>query len=169
MAAMDQAPIAFLGIGLMGAPMVRNLLKAGRTLHVWNRSRGKAEALAPLGARVFDSAASAVAGASVVIIMLENGSVVETVLFGSGAADAIAPDAIVIDVVRRTPVALVASSSGYDVVDATGAVIRTVAASEGDLPIVRATGDGVGAAVTLHSRCLDGVAIKDVCRSPEAR
>jgi 3-hydroxyisobutyrate dehydrogenase-like beta-hydroxyacid dehydrogenase len=103
MAAMDQAPIAFLGIGLMGAPMARNLLKAGRTLHVWNRSRGKAEALAPLGARVFDSAASAVAGAGVVIIMLENGSVVETVLFGSGAADAVAPDAIVIDMSSIKP------------------------------------------------------------------
>jgi cell division protein FtsQ len=59
------------------------------------------------------------------------------------------PDAIVIDVVRRTPVALVASSSGYDVVDATGAVIRNVATIEGDLPIVRATGDGVGAAVAV--------------------
>ena len=104
MAAMDQAPIAFLGIGLMGAPMARNLLKAGRTLQVWNRSRDKAEVLAPLGARVFDSAASAVAGAGAVIIMLENGSVVETVLFGSGAADAVAPDAIVIDMSSIKPV-----------------------------------------------------------------
>jgi cell division protein FtsQ len=59
------------------------------------------------------------------------------------------PDAIVIDVVRRTPVALVASSSGYDVVDASGAVIRNVATIEGDLPVVRATGDGVGAAVAV--------------------
>jgi cell division protein FtsQ len=59
------------------------------------------------------------------------------------------PDAIVIDVIRRAPVALVASTGGYDVVDASGAVIRTVPAIEGDLPIVRATGDGVGAAVSV--------------------
>jgi cell division protein FtsQ len=59
------------------------------------------------------------------------------------------PDAIVIDVVRRTPVALVSSGGGYDVVDASGAVIRTVTGIEGDLPVVRATGDGVGAAVTV--------------------
>lgn len=59
------------------------------------------------------------------------------------------PDAIVIDVVRRSPVALVASAGGYDVVDSSGGVIRTVAAIEGDLPVVRATGDGVGAAVSV--------------------
>lgn len=59
------------------------------------------------------------------------------------------PDAIVIDVVRRSPVALVASAGGYDVVDSSGGVIRTVAVIEGDLPVVRATGDGVGAAVSV--------------------
>ncbi|MFM1966968.1 MAG: hypothetical protein RL134_2693 [Actinomycetota bacterium] len=59
------------------------------------------------------------------------------------------PDTIVIDVTRRSPVALVASAGGYDVVDASGAVIRTIPATEGDLPIVRATGDGVGAAVAV--------------------
>lgn len=59
------------------------------------------------------------------------------------------PDAIVIDVVRRTPVALVASGSAYDVVDASGAVIRSVPLVEKDLPVVTATGDGVGAAVAV--------------------
>ena len=59
------------------------------------------------------------------------------------------PDAIVVDVVRRTPVALVASGSAYDVVDASGAVIRTVTSVEKGLPVVTATGDGVGAAVAV--------------------
>jgi cell division protein FtsQ len=59
------------------------------------------------------------------------------------------PDAITIDVVRRTPVALVVSPGGYDVVDASGAVIRTMTAVEEGVPVVRATGDGVGAAVTV--------------------
>ena len=38
--------IGFLGIGLMGAPMVRVLLHAGLDVHVWNRSAAKADALA---------------------------------------------------------------------------------------------------------------------------
>lgn len=59
------------------------------------------------------------------------------------------PDAIVVDVVRRTPVALVASGSAYDVVDASGAVIRSVPSVQEGLPVVTATGDGVGAAVAV--------------------
>jgi len=59
------------------------------------------------------------------------------------------PDAIVIDVVRRAPVALVASPGGYDIVDATGAVIRTVPSVEEGLPVVRATGNGLEAAVAV--------------------
>ena len=41
--------IAFLGIGLMGAPMATNLLAAGLPLVLWNRTPAKAEALRPLG------------------------------------------------------------------------------------------------------------------------
>lgn len=59
------------------------------------------------------------------------------------------PDTIVIDVVRRTPVALVAAASGYDLVDANGAVIRTVPAVEDGVPVVRASGDGLTAAITV--------------------
>ena len=61
------------------------------------------------------------------------------------------PDAIMIDVVRRTPIALVASPGGYDVVDADGGVIRTVSAIEPGVPAIRATGDGVAAAVAVAS------------------
>ena len=59
------------------------------------------------------------------------------------------PDAVVIDVVRRTPVALVVSGTGYDVVDGEGAVIRTVPGVEDGVPVVRASGDGVAAAVAV--------------------
>jgi cell division protein FtsQ len=61
------------------------------------------------------------------------------------------PDALVIDVVRRQPVAVVASAAGYDVVDATGAVIRTASTVDDGVPVVRASGEGVGAAVTVAS------------------
>lgn len=65
--------ITLLGTGLMGAPMSRNLLKAGHTLRVWNRSRGKAEPLAELGATVCDTPAEAVSGSGIVISMLSDG------------------------------------------------------------------------------------------------
>lgn len=61
------------------------------------------------------------------------------------------PDAIMIDVVRRAPVALVASAGGYDVVAADGSIIRSVPAPEAGVPVVRATGDGLAAAIAVAS------------------
>ena len=55
--------VAFLGTGLMGAPMARNLLKGGHAVRAWNRTAAKAEALRPDGAEVFGTAAEAVARA----------------------------------------------------------------------------------------------------------
>ena len=66
--------IAFLGIGFMGFPMSRRLCEAGHSVRVWNRSRDKAERLAPWGATVHDTPGAAAAGAEVVISMLESGS-----------------------------------------------------------------------------------------------
>ena len=59
------------------------------------------------------------------------------------------PDTIVIDVVRRAPVALVAVTGGYDVVDASGAVIRTVPSVQEGVPVVQATGAGLEAAIAV--------------------
>lgn len=95
--------IAFLGLGLMGAPMAGNLLAAGHALTVWNRSPDKAAALVQAGAAAAASPAEAVTGAELVITMLENGPVVEAVLFGSGADVAIPPGAIVADMSSIRP------------------------------------------------------------------
>jgi 3-hydroxyisobutyrate dehydrogenase-like beta-hydroxyacid dehydrogenase len=94
---------AFLGTGLMGAPMARNLLRAGFPVTVWNRSRDKAEALRSDGAVVAGTVSEAVEGADVVILMLENGPIVEQVLFQSGAAAAIDGGAVVIDMSSIKP------------------------------------------------------------------
>lgn len=100
----DEKPdIAFLGIGLMGARQARRLLAGGFAVTVWNRSRDKAGALESAGARVAATAAEAVKGADIVITMLENGGVVDQVLFGSGAADAMARNAVVIDMSSIQP------------------------------------------------------------------
>jgi 3-hydroxyisobutyrate dehydrogenase-like beta-hydroxyacid dehydrogenase len=95
--------IAVLGIGMMGFPMARRLCEAGHTVHAWNRSREKAERLAPFGATVHAEAADAVRGADIVICLLENGSVVGEVLFASGVAPALAPGALVIDMSSIQP------------------------------------------------------------------
>jgi 2-hydroxy-3-oxopropionate reductase len=87
----------------MGLPMARNLLKAGYPLTVWNRTRGKAEQLVADGARVADSVDAVVSQAEVVITMLENGAVVEAVLFGTGAAQALPKGALVIDMSSIKP------------------------------------------------------------------
>ncbi len=95
--------IGFLGTGLMGAPMAANLLKAGFTLTVWNRTGAKTEPLADAGARVAEAPAGVAEGADAVIIMLENGPVVTEVLFDRGVADALAPGALVIDMASIPP------------------------------------------------------------------
>ena len=95
---MNPSPsIAFLGTGLMGAPMCQNLLSAGLPLTVWNRSLAKAEPLAKRGAVGADSPQSAAADADVVITMLSDGPAVSAVMFEQGAADAIREGATHID------------------------------------------------------------------------
>jgi 2-hydroxy-3-oxopropionate reductase len=89
--------IAFLGTGLMGAPMCRCLLKAGFELTVWNRSAAKAEALRTEGATVAATPAEAAAGAEVVITMLSDGPAVAEVMFEQGVAKAIVEGATRID------------------------------------------------------------------------
>ena len=89
--------IAFIGTGLMGGPMARNLLKAGFTVRVWNRSVEKAQALVEHGAVLAASPADAAKGADIVITMLSDGSAVGNVLFDMGVAEALEKGAIVID------------------------------------------------------------------------
>ncbi|WP_118136335.1 NAD(P)-dependent oxidoreductase [Oceanicella sp. SM1341] len=76
--------IAFLGLGLMGAPMALNLVQAGHALSVWNRSAGKAAPLAEAGARVADTPAAAAEGAELLCLCMTDAKAVEAVAFGEG-------------------------------------------------------------------------------------
>jgi len=101
---MTKPRIAMLGTGLMGGPMARNLLKAGFPLTAWNRTAAKAEALRPAGAEIAASAAAAVAGAEIAIVILESGAIVGEVLFEAGkVADALKPGTLVIDMSSIEP------------------------------------------------------------------
>ncbi|WP_066159103.1 NAD(P)-dependent oxidoreductase [Hydrogenophaga pseudoflava] len=95
--------IAVLGIGMMGFPMARRLCEAGHRVSAWNRSRAKAERLLPVGAQVFDRPADAVAQADLVVCLLEDGHVVEDVLFGLGTTDGLRPGSLVIDMSSIQP------------------------------------------------------------------
>ncbi len=93
----DQAQIAFLGTGLMGGPMARNLLKAGFQVRAWNRTAEKAAPLAADGAVICQTAAEAVSGADVIILMVSDGPTVHQLLFEQEIARAMSTGALVID------------------------------------------------------------------------
>jgi 2-hydroxy-3-oxopropionate reductase len=92
---MSHPVVAFLGIGLMGRPMAARLADAGFAPRVWNRTAAKAQALAALGAVPCASVEEAVAGAAVVISMLEAGPAVGATI--EAALPALAPGALWID------------------------------------------------------------------------
>ena len=95
--------IAVLGIGMMGFPMARRLCEAGHQVTAWNRSVAKAERLQDHGAKVALRPADAVAEADLVICLLEDGSVVEDVLFRQGTTDGLRPGTLVIDMSSIQP------------------------------------------------------------------
>jgi 3-hydroxyisobutyrate dehydrogenase len=85
--------VAFLGAGgTMGRGMAANILGAGIPVRAWNRSREKAEPLAEQGAEILDTAAEAVAGASVAVTMLPDA---DAVLDVAGEALADAPSTLI--------------------------------------------------------------------------
>jgi 3-hydroxyisobutyrate dehydrogenase len=90
--------IAFVGLGTMGAPMVRHLLNAGFAVTVHNRTRSKEEPLAELGAGRAATPAEAASNAGVVITMVSDTPDVEHVLFGDGGvAEGARAGTIVVD------------------------------------------------------------------------
>jgi 3-hydroxyisobutyrate dehydrogenase len=70
------ATIAALGTGVMGAPMARNLARAGHEVRAWNRSPDKAVALRDDGVDARDDPAAAAAGTDVVLTMLSDAAAV---------------------------------------------------------------------------------------------
>jgi len=95
--------VAVLGLGRMGLPMATRLCQAGLQVHVWNRSPEKAQALLPFGAHAHADVQAAVREADIVISLLENGPVVEQVLFGLNAAAAMRAGTLVVDMASIKP------------------------------------------------------------------
>ncbi|THG31530.1 NAD(P)-dependent oxidoreductase [Naasia lichenicola] len=153
--------VAFVGLGNMGFPMVSRLVSAGYDVHGFDVSPDAVERLEGIGASGAASAAAAAADAGVIILMLPNSAIVQSVVDDLLAADAVA-GSVIVDMSSSEPLAtraLAARLADFDIalVDApvsggvTGAVNGTLtimvggddAAVEQVLPIVSELGKPV--------------------------
>ena len=97
--------IGFVGLGVMGLPMVERLIKAGHKLSV-NRVRQASQHLVDLGADSCDTPKTVARHADIVILMVPDTPDVEAVLFGKhGVAEGLTPGKLVIDMSSISPVA----------------------------------------------------------------
>lgn len=78
--------IGFLGLGIMGNPMAKNLLKAGFKVTVWNRSSDKCAELAALGAGVAATPAEITSSCDITFAMLADPAAAHAVCFGADGA-----------------------------------------------------------------------------------
>ncbi len=153
--------IAFLGTGIMGAPMARNTAAAGHDVRVWNRTREKAEAVD--GVQVAGSPEEAVAGADVVVTVLADGDAVTAAMEDGGALAAMADDALwlqmsTVGIAGTEALAALAEERSVPFVDAP--VLGTKAPAEKGALTVLASGPD-----DVHERCapvFDAVGVKTV-------
>ena len=96
--------VGFIGLGVMGRPMARNLLKRGFSLLVHSRSRGPVDELVTAGARAATSAADVARDTQRIVTMLPDGPDVEKVLTGAnGVFAALQPGTIIVDMSTIAP------------------------------------------------------------------
>jgi 2-hydroxy-3-oxopropionate reductase len=96
--------IGFIGLGIMGRPMVRNLLKRGFQVVVHNRSRGAVEALSAEGAHPASSPREVAQRSTRIITMLPDGPDVAAVLAGAeGVFDGLRAGSILVDMSTIAP------------------------------------------------------------------
>jgi 2-hydroxy-3-oxopropionate reductase len=96
--------VGFLGLGVMGAPMARNLLAADYEVVAWNRSPAPLTELTEAGARAGGGPAAVAAEADVLITILKDDAVVREVLGGpDGAIAAARPGSLVVDMSTVSP------------------------------------------------------------------
>ncbi|HZG68502.1 MAG TPA: NAD(P)-dependent oxidoreductase [Herpetosiphonaceae bacterium] len=101
--------IGFIGLGIMGGGMARNLLRAGFPLQVWNRTRSRTEPLVAEGATAADNPAALAAANDIIITCVSDTPDVEAVILGEeGVIAGVRPGALVIDMSTISPQATVA-------------------------------------------------------------
>src|SRR5271167_2903318 len=161
--------VGFIRLGHMGSAMARNLLKAGRHVTLYNRTRAKAGPLVAAGARVVDKP-SAACGGDVLITMLADDHAVETVVFGQeGVVAALPPNAIHVSMSTisvalsdRLAEAHARAGRGYVAAPVFG---RPEAAAAAQLFIIAAGGDE---AIRRCQPLFDAIGQKDLRRRRQA-
>lgn len=121
MATLAQERIGFIGLGLMGKPMSRHLLRAGATPLIYSRSRDVRTELTAEGMQCASSPREVAQGSEIIILMLSDTPAVETVLCGTdGVLEGLQPNGLVIDMgttavtaTRRFAAAVEAAGSAY--------------------------------------------------------
>jgi 2-hydroxy-3-oxopropionate reductase len=157
--------IGFIGLGIMGKPMARNLMKAGHRLTVFDVAPEAVEGIVSEGAARGASAAEAAAAAEIVITMLPDGPQVEEAILGpKGVLEGAKPGTLVIDMSSISPLSAqkagaACAAKGVEFLDAPvsggepGAIAGTLAIMVGGkpetfekaVPVLKA----MGATVTL--------------------
>jgi 3-hydroxyisobutyrate dehydrogenase len=158
-----QTRIGFVGLGIMGKPMARNLLKADYPLTVYSRQRAAVEALMADGASGAQSAREAAEQADVIIIIVTDTPDVRQVILGpEGILEGIQPGKVIIDMSTISPtatreIAQAAEAKGVHLLDAPvsggegGAIAGTLSIMVGGeedvfqscLPIFQAMGKNI--------------------------
>lgn len=97
--------IGFIGLGIMGRPMAKNLLQAGYSLVVHSRSKGPVEDVVAAGARKASSSREVASQSDVLITMLPNSPEVEQVILGKdGVIEGAKPGLIILDMSTISPI-----------------------------------------------------------------
>lgn len=121
---MEAQSIAFIGTGVMGRSMASHLLKAGHTLHVFNRTKSKAQPLLDAGAHWYPTTGEAAAQADFVFTIVGFPTDVEETYFGSeGVLARARQGAVLIDMTTSSPllaerIARGATQKGLSALDA---------------------------------------------------
>ncbi|MCY3734370.1 MAG: NAD(P)-dependent oxidoreductase [Chloroflexi bacterium] len=186
--------IGFIGLGIMGVPMVANLLKAGFVPTVWNRSQPGIDACLELGATSAESPQAVAESSDMLLLIVTDSPDVESVLVGrdDAAIHGLAPGSVVIDMSTISPavtreVASKLSERGVSMLDApvsggdTGAKAGTLSIMVGGdadvlercLPVLEAMGatithcgpTGAGQTVKLCNQVAIAGALLGVCEA----
>lgn len=89
--------IAFVGTGIMGTPMVKNLIHAGHEVTVWNRTQSKLDPLIEIGAKVCTDLSQLGVDQDILICILSDGKTCDDIIFSpQGAISGLKQDSIVI-------------------------------------------------------------------------
>jgi 2-hydroxy-3-oxopropionate reductase len=120
----DIKNIGFVGLGIMGKPMAKNLIKAEYNVTVHDRVRPAVDEVVAAGGSSVESSAAAAAGADAIITMLPDGPDSELVILGEGGVlEGAAPGSVIVDMSSIAPafsqrIAAACEAKGVDFLDA---------------------------------------------------